>query len=287
MDIRTIVEDNIFEYSDYVDQDVAENMPRLYYRGIAGHDPDGDDLLSLLIWELKSVDDFMDTTSELKWIYAIDPSYIPALLEGYSTEAFGDDVKRTFFESTTLDKGKEAALSECGFSLKSAESRDISVTVSECKRLAVAKKDAPDYVQSISSLDKQAFNQGIMNILFKYDDPALEDFSFLPMKWYEQSVSCFTKTDGKVTGLLLVHACPSGILVPILFFAVGADSRMNLIEMMRFSIGKAAEIYPGDTVIRIHRRNDAVRALSKKLFPDKKGVTVVTGERIEKGSDDE
>ena len=284
MDIRAIFEDNIDDYADYVDDDVSENMVRLRYRGIAGHDSSGDDLLSLLIWELKAVDDRAHTSSELKWIYAADPSYIAPLLEGYQKEVQRDDVKKTYFESTSLEKEDEAALGACGFSTFRVESRDITVTVDECKALSVAKKAAPRYVQSIIFLDYQEFYQGIMNILFKYDHPSQEDLAYLPKEWYEQSVSCYTKTDGKVTGFLLVHACPSGILTPILFFAVGTDYKKSLLEMMRFSINRAAEIYPGDTLIRIHRRNPEVRALSGKLFPGKKGEQAVAGERKEKES---
>ncbi|MBQ7429383.1 MAG: hypothetical protein IJV29_06915 [Butyrivibrio sp.] len=47
MDIESIFEVNINEYSDYVDGDVAENMGRLFYRGIAGHNPDDDSVLSI------------------------------------------------------------------------------------------------------------------------------------------------------------------------------------------------------------------------------------------------
>ena len=39
MEIRTIFEDNIYEYTDHVDEDVAENMGCMCYRGIAGPDP--------------------------------------------------------------------------------------------------------------------------------------------------------------------------------------------------------------------------------------------------------
>ncbi len=125
------------------------------------------------------------------------------------------------------------------------------------------------------------FYQGLMNILFRYDDPAQEDLAYLPKEWYEQSVSCFMRTDGKVSGFLLVHACPSGILVPILFFAVGTDFKISLIEMLRFSIRRAAEIYPEETVIRIRRRNTEVKALSGKLFPGKKGEPVLVCRRRE------
>ena len=281
MAIKTILEENICRYSDHVDEDVAENMGRMFYRGIADHDPDDDRLLSLLIWELKTAPDSENTESELKWIYAVNPSFLTPLLEGYHKEALNENIRRSFFESTSLEKEKEAAFDENGFSLKEVESRDIRVTVDECMKLSIARKQAPSYIQCIALLDDQEFYQGLMNILFRYDNPSLEDLAFLPKHWYEQSVSCFVKTDGKVNGFLLVHACPSGTLVPILFFAVGADARMNLVEMMRFSIRKAAEIYPGDTVIRIHRRNPEVSALSGKLFPGKKGESAIAGERSE------
>ena len=283
MDIKTIFEGNIDNYSDFVDMDIAENMSRLYYRGIACHDPIDDDVLSMLIWELKSVESDLDTGSELKWIYAADPSYISPLLEGYSKEAQNDNVRRTFFECEPPGEERENALKESGFSLEQTESRAVDVTVDDCKNLLIAKKKAPDFVQSIDFLSTQDFYQGLMNILFRYDDPALEDMAFLPKDWYEPTISCFTKTDGKVTGFLLVHPCPSGILVPVLLFAVGADSRINLIEMLRFSINAAAENYTGDTVIRIYRRNLEVKALSAKFFPDKNGEPAVAGERREKG----
>lgn len=281
MDIKSIFEVNIKEYSDYIDDDVAENMGRLFFRGIAGHNPVDDSVLSMLIWELKSVDDDSQTRSELKWIYAIDPEYISPLLESYRSEALNENVKKSFFENMSLEKEKQKALRECSFSIEAGESKDINVTVGECRELTIAKKEAPSYIQSISGLDDMELYQGVMNILFKYDNPALEDLAYLPKEWYEQNVSCYIKTDGKVTGFLLVHRCPSGILVPVLFFAVGADSRISLLEMMRFSIRRAAEKYPQDTIIRIHRRNKEVKALSGKLFPDKKGEPAVFGERTE------
>lgn len=283
MDIKTIYEDNISGYSDIVDDDVAENMKRVYYRGLAGHDPDDESVLSMLIWEIRSVDESWDTESELKWIYAADPSFISPLMDGYQKEAHKESVRRTYFESTTLQKEQEEEFQEKGFTLSHAEGMDISVTLEECASLSIARKKAPPYVQSLVFLDEQEFCQGLMNILFRYDDPALEDLAYLPKDWFDPLVSCYIKTDDKVTGFLLVHVCPSGILVPVLLFSVGADSRMNLLEMMRFSIHRSLGIYPEDTIVRIRRRNEAVRALSGKLFPDKKGDPATSGERTEKG----
>lgn len=281
MDIKTLFEDNIANYSDIVDEDIAENMKRVYYRGLVGHDPDDESVLSLLIWEIKSVAESWDTESELKWIYTADPSYIALLLDSYSEEAHDESVRRTYFESTSLNAAQAAKLTEKGFSLKPVEGLDISVTLDDCAKLSIAKKKAPSYVKSLILLDEQEFCQGLMNILFKYDNPALQDLAYLPKEWFEQLVSCYIKTDDTVTGFLLVHPCPSGILVPVLFFSVGADYRMNLIEMLRFSIHSAMKIYPDNTIIRIRRRNKAVRDLSGRLFPDKKGEPAISGERME------
>ena len=40
MELRTVDENNIDEYSDIVDMDVAENMDRVFYHGLAGHASD-------------------------------------------------------------------------------------------------------------------------------------------------------------------------------------------------------------------------------------------------------
>ena len=79
----------------------------------------------------------------------------------------------------------------------------------------------------------------------------------------------------------MVHACPSGILTPVLLFALGADAKINIVEMLRFSVKAAEDKYPEDTVIRVHRRNLPVKKISAKLFPDKKGTPAVSGVRNE------
>ncbi len=283
MSIIPINKENIADYSDLVDGDVAENIGRMYYRGVAVHDPDDNSPLSLLIWELKSVEAAGDTESELKWLYAADPSFILPLFDEYSTEILFEGVKRTALELPASDTERSDAMSECGFTFSPAESRYLDVSLRDFKELSFIKKKAPSYIMSIDDLDDREYEQGLMNIMFRFDDPALEDLSYLPKDWYEQTVSCCVKTDGKINGFLLVHACPSGILIPVLFFAVGADFKMNLIEMMRFSVAQAAVFYSDKTTVRINRRNRTVHDLTKKFFPDKKGGPVIAGERRENG----
>ena len=281
MIVKTIFEDTINEYSELIDMDTAENMQRMYYRGIAELDSDGSKALSLLIWELQSVDSPGDTTSELKFIYAADPSYLSSLLEDYQQEAMDEDVKKTVFEMKSLDDDRQAALKDCGFTLTPTESRDIEVTLKDCLGLPIARRKAPSYIQSIVSLDNSEFNHGLMNIMFRYSEPALEDLMYLPREWFDQTVSCCVKTDGRVNGFLLVHTCPSGTIIPVLFYALGSDYKQNLVELLRYAISRAAESYPQDTVVRIHRRSEAVESLTGRLFPGKKGAPVIFGERAE------
>ena len=157
MELRTVDENNIEEYSHIVDMDVAENIGRVFYHGLAGHAPYDDNILSLLIWELKSKDSNENSESELKLIYSIDPSYISPLMDGYGSEAADDNVKRTFFESTSLEQGNKEALLQCGFSLEQAESRDLIITADDCAKLPLAKKPAPSYVGSLGILNNTEF----------------------------------------------------------------------------------------------------------------------------------
>ena len=105
---------------------------------------------------------------------------------------------------------------------------------------------------------------------------------YLPKEWFDEKVSCCVMTDGLINGFLLVHRYPSGLLMPVFFYSAGADSRYNLLEMMRFSVHSASEEYPEDTPVLIRRRNESVRALTEKLFPGKQGKEVMKGERAEK-----
>lgn len=283
MNIKSLFTYNIEDYAGLVDQDLAENMARMYFHGIAGHDPENDDPLAVLIWELKSVEDELNTESEIKLIYAADNELLKDLFAEYEKDADNEEVVRSFFEIAGLDEEKKDAVGGLGFSLSNAESRELRVTMKEIKSLSIAKKTAPSHIKNIASLSTKEYNQGMMNLLFRLRSGALEDITYLPIDWFEDKISCCAQTDGKVNGFLLIHACPSGILTPVLFCAVGGDYRRNLLEMMEYSINQAAKVYPDDTVVMIRRRTKEISALTEKLFPGKKGERVTVGERMERG----
>ena len=279
MNIKEIMEDNIEEYSSIISEDVAENMERMYYRGLACHDDDGG-VQSAMIWELRSVEKDGDTEACIESVYADDLGSLEDLLKEYHDQAVDEEVVRSFFEITALDKEVGDALGGLGFDISSVEGSDVMLTVSELAAIPLMKKKPPSYIKSIAELDIKSYHQGIMKILFKNDVSAMEDLSYIPKNWFEQDVSCYVITDNKVNGFLLVHKFPSGILRPVLYCATGPDSVKDLAYMMIYSIGRAAEKHP-DSKVLIRRRNDKVKAMVNKLFPGKKGEPAMSGKREE------
>ena len=282
MNFLDLYSDNISDYSEWIDPDVAENINRAYYRGLAAHDVYDDSLKALMIWELKSLEEEEeDTEAEIAWIYSETPGVVDPLIREYENVIRTNEVKRSFFESTKIDQDTADALEDCSFSVSSVESGSLRIPLKEFIDLPFAKKKAPAYVQNIGSLDGMEFCQGIMNLLCRTEVTSVEDLSYLPKDWFDQNISCCIKTDGKVNSFLLIHVCPSGVLMPVLFFAVGADYRQNLLEMMRFSIREAARRHAGDTPVLIRRRTKEVTMLMSKLFPEKKGAPAFAGDRKE------
>ncbi len=281
MDIREIYEGNIREYAKWIDRDVAENMSRVYFRGIAACDDLDDSLKAAMIWELKSVEKEEDTGSEIVWVYDGDREYFAAALGEYSKRISDEDVRSSFFEFPGMDADTEQIFAGHGFKLSVHESRDIRIPLKDFRHLSVARKEAPSYIHSLDSISIDQFNQGLIRILFYQNVNAPEDVCYLPKNWYDQRVSCCVVTDDKINGFLLVYQCPSGMIMPVLFYAVGSDSRYDLLDMMRFSIHSALAVYPKNTTVLIRRGTRAIRELVAKLFPGEKGEDATSGERTE------
>ena len=280
MNIKEIVANNIKEYAGIVDPDIAENMTRMYYRGLACHDDD-DSVKSAMIWELQAVEEESDTESRIECVYAKDPGSIEELLGAYHGQAVDEEVKRSFFEYPSLDEKVWESLSGQGFDIASVEGRDVHITIDELASLPLAQKKAPSFVESLADLETTEYHQGIMKLLLKSDTCPMEDMCYIPKSWFEQDISCFVKTDGKVNGFLLIHEFPSGMLMPVFFRATGPDASKNIAYMMIYSINKAAKKYPGDRTVLVRRRASYIEALVQKFFPGRKGVPAVAGERRE------
>lgn len=66
-------------------------------------------------------------------------------------------------------------------------------------------------------------------------------------------------------------------------FAIQPDANMNLLNMIRFSIAAASRSASPEARVLLQRHNKATLQLIKKLFPNKKGDTVVLGKNKNAG----
>ncbi len=277
MNIIELNEDNIKDYKDIIDNDAAENIGREFYRGVAAK-ADGDSPSGALIWEYKNMEDDVDTDAEIVYISSESKEVTQKLLAEFDELSSGEDVVRSFFEVWDIpDDVKEGFLGD-GFSVTSGESRDLIISVSDLSALA-AKKKVPPKVVGLDEIKEVQFMQGILNCLFHGKKGIVEDLQYIEKDWFDQDSSTAVITDGKVSGMFLIHRFPSGNLMPVLLTAVGPEANKDLLYMLCLSAKKAVEKYPGDTPVIIRRYNDPVRALSKKLFGDKTGKEAVKGDR--------
>ena len=280
MEVVAITEENLDEFTDVIDVDIAENIGRKYYRGIGIRD-EMDDIVASMIWEYKNANDDADTRTELMWVSMNTEEHADELFKYYREDAKFENVKTSFFDMAIPEELVSEALTKHGFTVKEHESRDIYTTVGEVAKFSLAQKKPPSYIVGLFDLTVKQYRQGVISCLYKGKKGMMEDLSGVPMGWYDQDISCAVRTDDEITGFLLVHKTPSGILMPVLFYASGPNSKMDLLNMIRFSIRSAAAECRPDTKILIRRHSQAVKALSDKLLPDKKGEPALFGKRKE------
>ena len=283
MAVIDLTEDNLEQYVDFIGQEELENIGREYYRGIVLTDDDGKPL-SAGIWELMHLDnDEKDTEARLTCMLAENDDEAGRLLEACSLRLVSEEVKRSFFE---LDRGKpnlsRKAYEQAEYTISEEESGEIVVTLKELAEQAFAKKSKiPPYIKELGSLMVRPFRRGVMDCVFHSRRELMEDLGTIPMSWFEQQISSYVETDGRVSGLLLIHKTPSGKLKLEVFTATGADSKKDLLYMMIFSLKQAERYYDGDTEIVIRRRDEDVKKLTDYLLPEAKGRIILRGVREE------
>ncbi len=281
MEIRKITDENIEEYSDLFEADAIADIKREFFRGLAVHEDGNSAASSALIWEMRNTEEEIPTESELEYIYVGDEESAEELFRAYTGEVLEENVTKSYFEFKDPGEKTEKVTAKAGFDPAERESRDIVVSLSELSSLPFVKKQTQPYITAISDLMVRQYRKGITNCLFHGRKGLLEDLAFLPMSYFDQDVSSCVQTDGKANGFLLVHKTSQDDLVVDLLFAMEPDAKLNLLQMIQFSINAAVDKYPGETRVFLRRHNDMSKALIGKLFPDKTGEKVLAGERGE------
>ena len=280
--LTEINEDNIEEFKDFISEDIAENIGREYYYGLASMD--GDEPGAAIVWNIINADSSEDVESEIVYFSASQSEDGQELINEYIDRASYDNVSKSFFELENVEDDEKSVITEAGFDAEQAEGRNLFSSLDEILAKGFgSKKKSPSYVVPLETLSLLQFRQGVTNCMFCGRVGLNEDLAMLPFEWYEKDVSCCTLADGKVSGIFLVHRKPSGTLVPVLLYASGVDARKEMLHMLRFSVNAAAEKYPANTGVIICRHDDKTKALAAYLFPEKKGKEVFKGERKEEG----
>ena len=275
-----IDEDNAEDFSDYIDEDMIDNMDRTFFRGIGVADDD-DTPLGALVFELKNSESEEDTTSRIHSFKAENDEAKELILSEYEKLISEEDVAESFYELADEETAK--LLKDSGFSFDTSESADIVVNMSDIRRVAESVKSSrlPSFIGSLSAISILQYRSCIKNCLFKERYGLLEDLAYLPKNWLEQNVSACSLSDEEVNGVLLLKKAPSGMLSVLLYTAFGPDFQKDLALMMIYTARKILELYPDDTKVLIRRHNDMVRKLTDKVFANSRGETVYKGKRKE------
>ncbi|MCR5502804.1 MAG: GNAT family N-acetyltransferase [Lachnospiraceae bacterium] len=268
---KRITAGNLMDYQKILPADAVRDLPRPAFRGLL---EERGPHTSYLIYELKDREG--RGLSEIRWI-GLDGSGSDLFSE-YENEVTEAGVVKSTIET---DPGNKEALAEAGFETELRESREITVTVGELMKFPFLSMKVPDFIQHLSEIGARQFKRGIGCCMLNGRKGLLEDLGHLPVEWFDGDVSSVLLTDGTANGMLLVHQLPSHRLSVDLLFSAGGDSQINNLRLIIHSIRAAGEKYPEDTVVILRRHNEAVQAITNKLFPGKKGRTVLYGERKE------
>ncbi|MBR1671080.1 MAG: hypothetical protein IJ695_10330 [Butyrivibrio sp.] len=274
MIIKRIVPENVSDYESILPADIAENIGRLRHVGVAVHDREGGEILASMVFVLTGAGwDSDEKEILIHWAYLKEGEGADEIFETIRQEAVKQKVKTMRVVVPETDKYNCRVLKEHGFEGKEAESPFLDLTIEEVLKLNLGKVDAEN-VLPISEVTTRQFRRGLTNMIFHGARGLLEDAEYLPKSWFDEDLSCFVPNGNSSNAALLVKRTASGVITPVVLYAIGPDSAENMLKLMNFFATKSSELYPPQTKVRIVRFNDHTRALAKKLCPDKKGEKV-------------
>ena len=276
-DTIRITSDNLHLFRDDLDDVSVSDLSRYFFRGLAAltdEHPCG-----VLVYELKHYEEQDDTEAEITYLSIRDEEAGRRLLAEFMSEAEKDSVKRVYFEFEELSELEKDVLRSAGFLMESREGTGILLTLEELRSISVLSKKPKGYIQSVKSLSNKQLRLAFNSCLFRNRKGTLEDFGMLPIDWFERDISSCVVSDGRVTGLFLMHLRGDNCLSLDLLYAADVEYQADLLYMLRFSLAAALKKYPAKTKAFVWRHNKEVWNLAGKLLPGRSGRTVLAGEK--------
>ncbi|MBQ6132787.1 MAG: hypothetical protein IJI65_01385 [Lachnospiraceae bacterium] len=284
MEVIRISEENAADFSGYIDNDIQSCLSRRFFRGIGTVD-DNSSPVGAFVYELLGQNNDESVRSRIHSMKANDDAAKDLLMSEYQVGITEEDAQESFYELE--DEEADAFFKSRGFDSERIESDEIECCVSDLdgitKRLGGSK--LPSYITDISEISIIQYRTFLKKAFVHGQFGSLEDIAYLPVNWFDRELSSCSMADGKIDGMFLVHRSPSGILTPCLLFTMGIDSKKNLRLLLVSTILKVTTLCPGETRVRIRRRNPMIRNITDKLFPEKKGAEIFFGKRSEGNGD--
>lgn len=262
--ITELKKDNIRTYQEVLPPDIAENIGRAGYCGIAREQ-------SVLVFRQSRAKE----KGTILFYASEDAGTGSELFSEYETRLIHAGIARSELElPLDLGNAERESLQKNGYLLGTGESRQLHTTISRLSSLPfVAGGELSQMVRSTGTLSVRQFRQGLVS---QNRTAALEDALTLPLTWFDHSLSCCVQEEGRVCGYLLIHRMPSGALRPELFYVTEPAGTRELLDMIRYVIHRAQEKSGGNTPVLISRSSTAIRALTDKLLPGLHGNPVLT-----------
>ena len=279
MNIIDITEDNVEEFVPLIGEDLAEDLERLYFHGI-GAVNDQDEAIGALVYELLGSEGG-DVKSFIRLQKSDSRETEDELQKHYKRDAVdNDEIEESYYE--VPDEEIADSCEAAGFSKEKKESIFLRATLADILKTKFAQKsNVPKYIKCLGELSIMEYRSAVKDMLFRGQKGIAEDLAYLPMTWYDKDVSVCSTSDAGVDGLFLIRCMPSGILMPVFYYAYGPYYVKNLAYMLIKSIAQAAQKYPPETPIVICRSKQASRDMAAKIMPGAKGEEVFYGSRKE------
>ena len=284
MKLIDLNEDNEKSFAELLEDDLTENIERQNYYGLVVADDENEPLAGM-IWELvRNGED--NTEAHIRHIVVKTPEAGAMLFSGYEKRIAKSRVQRSV-ASVYIKKQSPAyeALNTAGFHMKLTEGDHITLSLGELTEMPLLKnRTVSEDVKPLYEIDPDTFHAFAANLVKIGRAGLCGDIESLPMEWFENDISCYYESKGKIKGMLLFHPQPSGKLALKLLYAASKEKKeMGLIltMMIRHMVITAEIMYSKKTLIVAERYNEFALAFSEKLFPRSIGRPVYVGERKE------
>ena len=271
MRILKLTEENIASYAIFAGEDIAENIGRKNYRGLIAVEEDF--FLAGIIWQYIYTDG--ECESSIEWFKVFEPSVAGLLFSAYKQQIDLEKVKQSTLIIPALKSKKEKELlKEAGFNVRINESDKIIVTLSELSAMPfMNSRKIPKQIKPIGDISVRQFKKGISRCVSIGKRGLCNDLEYLPVPVFEPNVSvCYLDSEDEVSGFLLFHMLPSGMLSLQLMISLEKEAGAVIMGMMRLFVIKMEENYAPDTKILLDRHNESSLKLSEKLLPRGFGI---------------